>query len=236
MKQYLIIARSARALATSLKRAGHEVHCLDCFADVETKQLADSIQQLTYHDDGFDTQQVIEFTRICKTNYPNIEVITGNGAELNPELIERLSEFVSVIGINADIIRQLKDPEYFSRLLSGLSIKHPRSSLSGLDSLNKVLIKKKTGTGGTHIKWQQPGFKLQDGYYFQEYIGGKVLSAVFLADANRAEVVGLNLQLQTARFEDMPFMYLGAIGSDVSNFELLNRQQKTEIKDIVNVI
>lgn len=237
MRQFLIIARSARALAASAKRAGHKVHCLDCFTDEDTKQSSVSVNQLHSQCEGFVEEELLGFTQELVSEYPDIVIVTGSGFESRPGQINQLRKLATIFSNSAEAILELKTPERFSELLLRNSIKHPSTFLTQPKMAEKYLIKKIAGIGGVHVQWPgqenqgQKCLDLDSDHYYQEYISGEVLSAVFLANGKQANIVGFNQQLQTSQFDDMPFLYQGAV-----SLNSIDRQLEAEVFRIINVI
>ena len=218
MTDYLIIARSGRALAVSAKRAGYNVHVIDCFADEDTKSFSESVHQLQYHCDGFAEKQLLEQSREVISRHPNIKVVIGTGFETIPDLLEKLSEFVPVLSNSKNTVVRLKEPVSFCEILNRNAIKHPDISLSRPIDSKKWLIKKVAGIGGGHVHWlEQACSESESDCYYQEYISGVVSSVVFLANGSHANIVGFNQQLQSDQFADMPFLYQGAVSVNVTS-------------------
>ncbi len=232
---YLIIARSARALVTSAKRAGYTVHCLDCFIDEDTKQQSDSVACLQYQD-GFIATQVLGLAQARLARDPNIVIVTGTGFESELKLLDQLNQLAPVLSNNTNTIRALKNPYHFSQLLAKHAIKHPLPHASAPAIGTDYLVKKIAGTGGVHVQWLQQADRNKTDHYYQKFIGGVVLSALFLADGNKTQLLGLNQQLQTHQFQEMPFLYQGAIALNLMQSEPIVARCQDEITAIINII
>lgn len=237
MANYLIIARSARALAASAKRAGHKVHSMDCFIDDDTKKISDSVNQLKYEDEGFIEEQVLGITQALVSEYQDIVIVTGSGFEAKPKQLSKLRELAPLISNDTDTICDLKRPDRFSKLMSKHSIKRPLTLLSKPKTINNYLSKRIAGTGGEQVRWlQKDDADLGKDYYYQEFVSGDVLSALFLANGERTALVGFNRQLQTNKFDNMPFLYQGAMTLNSLDLNLISKKQKDEILRVINVI
>jgi len=231
MVDYLIIARSARALAASAKRAGYKVIVADCFADEDTRSFSESVYLLQYHSDGFIAEELITLTRKVISNKPDAILLIGTGFESTPELLGRLAEIAPILSNSKESIFSIKDPVNFFGMLDKNSIRHPEVFFKS-DNLKKHLVKRIGGSGGEHVIWSdQINLEDSSAYYFQEFISGMVSSVVFLANGTHAKIVGFNQQLHSEEFADMPFLYLGAITLDQENIE--NRKI---IENIINTI
>ena len=210
MQDYLIIARSGRSLAESAKRAGYSVHVLDSFADEDTCRFSASIKQLQYTENGFAENELIESIEDVLSEYPDAVVVTGSGFEIYPDLIDQIAQSATIYSNTAETIRLLKHPTTFFELLDSCDIKHPKTLITAPNNPDNYLVKKIASTGGEDVHWYNtfPNNNQQD-YYFQEYIDGTVLSAVFLSNGNHSSIVGFNKQWQSSQFESMPFLYGG---------------------------
>jgi uncharacterized protein len=232
MTDVLIIARSGRALAASAKRAGYDVHVMDCFIDEDTSSLSESVHQLQYQCDGFAAEPVLAQTREIVSNYPEIKIVVGSGFEVNPELLDALSKLAPVVSNSKSTIVSLKDPISLREILDRNSIRSPEVSLTQPVDSNKWLVKKIAGIGGAHVQWLAQEFTvIAADCYYQKYVPGIVSSVVFLAKGTHAEIVGLNQQSQSAQFTDMPFLFQGAVSLNV-----IDEQHKQRIEDIINKI
>lgn len=233
MNEFLIIARSARALAASAKRAGYKVHVIDCFADEDTRSLSESIKQIQYHCDGFDKESLITNTQEMVSRYPDIKLVLGSGFEIKPGQIDELSDVAPVLSNSKKTINCLKEPDSFYEILNKHDINYPEvSNLRPNDSTN-WLVKKVAGIGGAHVQWVCNESVLNDNIrtYYQRYVSGRVLSVVFLANGKKAKIIGFNQQLQSDQFEDMPFLYKGAV-----TMNAVNDVHKHEVEEIINKI
>lgn len=232
MVDYLIVARSGRALAASAKRAGYKVIVADYFADEDTKSFSESNYQLQYHCDGFLLESLLSHIEEVISDYPHAKLIPGSGFEGNPELLESLGDTLPVLANSKETVLCLKEPVSFCEILDKEGIKHPQTSYSRPSDSKKYLLKKVAGIGGGHVHWFESDVADDEpDYYYQEYIKGTVSSVVFLADGEHAYMVGFNQQLQTDKFVEMPFLYLGAMtNNDVS------LEHKFIIQQIINSI
>lgn len=232
MIDYLIVARSARALAASAKRAGYKVSVADCFADEDTQSLSESVHQLQCDGDGFAIEPLFIHIKDVISRYPNAKLVIGSGFESSPDLLDTLAELVPVLGSNKESIVALKDPVNFFEMLDRNSIQHPETSFLRPITSKKYLIKRVGGIGGGHVNWcDQVNSEDEASCYFQEFIFGVVSSVVFLANGSRANIVGFNQQLQSEEFAEMPFLYQGAISLHLDNVE-----KREVIEGIINKI
>jgi uncharacterized protein len=232
MLDYLIIARSGRALAASAKRAGYKVSVADCFADEDTKTFSESVYQLQCNGDGFAIDVLLSHVQDIISRNPKVKLVIGSGFESTPELLDILVELVPVLANSKESIVALKDPVIFFEMLDRNSIQHPDVSFSKPIDSKDYLIKRIGGVGGAHVNWcDQVDSEEKLACYFQKFISGMVSSVVFLADGAKTSIVGFNQQLQSNEFADMPFLYQGAINTDNDALE-----NKEVIEYIINKI
>jgi uncharacterized protein len=232
MIDYLIIARSGRALAASAKRAGYKVSVADYFADEDTRSCSESVHQLQYHCDGFTKETLLRHIEEIVSSNPNVKLVTGSGFESTPNLLNTLHEVIPVLSSSRESIVALKDPVSFFKMLDKNSIGHPEVLFSKPITSKKYLIKRIGGIGGGHVNWSNQVELYDDSSsYYQEFVPGKVLSVVFLADGLQAGIVGFNQQLLSEQFEEMPFLYQGAITINEHS-----ERHKENIQKIINKV
>ena len=232
MTEVLIVARSGRALATSAYQAGYKVHVMDCFTDEDTKTVSKSTHQLQSHYEGFDKTELIEQVKALVSCYPEAVLVVGTGFEKTPELLDSLAEIIPVLSNKERTIHDLKDPVSLYELLSCASINAPEISLTHPIDPVGWLVKRIAGVGGGHVQWlSQLKFDIGTDCYYQKYIPGLVLSAVFLARETHAILVGINEQLPTDQFNDMPFLYKGVV-----KLNSIEEQHRQNVIEIINKI
>lgn len=232
MNEIIIVSTSARALAESASRAGYNVNVIDCFADNDTKSVSNIVHQVTYSEDGFIENKLISRAQEILASLPSAKIILGTGFEANPGLIDKLKLLAPTFSNTKEAISAVKDPFILLKLLEKHKIAHPVTQFNKPNRLKGFLIKKTAGQGGTHINYlKKSNSSIADDHYYQEFVAGEVLSALFLANGNEAEVLGFNQQLKSDDFEELPFLYKGAIKlnkSDINNQEVIEK--------IVNII
>lgn len=231
MTEVLIVARSGRALATSAYQAGYKIHVMDCFTDEDTKTVSKSTYQLQYHCEGFDQTELMEQVKGLVSRYPIAMLVVGAGFEKTPELLETLEEVIPVLSNDKSIINSLKDPVSLYDMLRRVSIKAPEISLKRPSDSEGWLLKEIAGIGGGHVKWLSQINSISGSCYYQKYISGNVSSAVFLARKTHAILVGINEQLQSEQFNEMPFLYKGVV-----KLNSVDAHHKQNVIEIINKI
>ncbi|GJM04587.1 MAG: hypothetical protein DHS20C09_05780 [marine bacterium B5-7] len=231
MAGFLIVARSGRALAVSAHQAGYEVHVMDCFADEDTKAVSSSIHQLRYHCQGFAKTELIEQVKDLISCYPETILVVGAGFEKAPALLDDLMEIIPVLSNKKNVINNLKDPITLYDMLRRDSIKTPEISLTQPDNFDGWLLKEIAGIGGAHVKWLSTINSNTESCYYQKHVPGIALSAVFLARETHAILVGINEQLLSEQFSEMPFLYKGVV-----NLNSVEEKHSQNVIEIINKI
>ncbi len=232
MIEIIIISTSARALAESASRAGYKVNVIDCFADSDTKSVCNIVHQVAYREDGFIESELISRTQETLAILSSARIILGTGFESAPELIDKLNLLAPTFSNTKETVSGIKDPFVLSKLLEKHKIAHPVTQFHKPNTSKGFLIKKTASQGGTHINYlKNSNSNITDAHYYQEFVAGDVLSALFLANGKEAKVLGFNQQLKSGDFEELPFLYKGAIKLNKKNIN-----NKEIIENIINII
>ena len=205
----LVVAHSARALSAAARRARQAVIAIDAFRDLDTIALADESFRVPFEPDGFAESALLD---IVKTRRARVSgLVYGSGFERSPALLAKLQSFVPLIGNPPDLVAAIKDPMQFSALLSKLGVPHPdttREPQKGQEWLRKRV----GGAGGGHIEMAAGNLrKHDDHYYYQRRVPGRAVSALFVADRQRADIIGFTEQWPDP-LDEMPFRYGGCAG------------------------
>jgi predicted ATP-grasp superfamily ATP-dependent carboligase len=198
-------------LAASASRAGHPVHVLDLFADLDTYQYARSVGLAGDCQRGFEPERLESAVgRLLATE--NIAgIVTGSGFEDRPELLETIGRGRPLMGNGPETVRAVKDPVVFFGWLRRLGIPHPEISDRTPADSTGWLIKRIGGAGGGHIRSLGNNEACPDGCYLQRYVDGRAYSVVFLANGREAALVGFSQLWQARDFAGSPFKYGGAM-------------------------
>jgi predicted ATP-grasp superfamily ATP-dependent carboligase len=209
----VILGASTRAAAFSALRAEMSPICGDLFADK-------------------DLVSRCPVTRVRAGAYPNdLERIAGaapaapwlyvGALENRPDLVDRVSAQRPLWGNDGSTLRRVRDPIEVADCLRRAGITHPRvrPSSDGLPTDGSWLIKPRAGSAGrgihryvgdvgsVHRPVRQPEV------YYQEFIAGDSVAAVFVANRESASLIGLTRQLVgEPAMNARPFHYCGTIG------------------------
>lgn len=205
MSKLIVAAISARGYAQAAYESAYSIVTLDAFADADTRHIAEQCLRVNVSEDGVDENDF-------KQKFLQIDIddhccfIYGSLFDGKPALLGWVAERVKLIGNSAHTLQLSRSMDFFS-LLEVLNIQHPEIRLNAPENPEDWLLKRLTGTGGTHVKrasWAE------EGDYFQQEINGKPVSLLFAADGKVATVIGYNLQL-IAPTVAMPYRYAGAV-------------------------
>lgn len=185
----LIIGASARAAAFSALRAGLKPWCADLFADADLRRVCPSLL-VTDYPRGF--------AAAFDWAPPGPWIYTG-GLENYPDLIDEWATRRPLWGNPGHVLRRVRDPFLVAQALADAGLPCPRLATQPADLLAcpRWLVKPRRGSAGHGICFLNPSTTdwPNDRHYVQEFIDGKSYSAVFLAYAEVADLVGVCEQL-----------------------------------------
>ncbi|MGY0789141.1 ATP-grasp domain-containing protein [Azospirillum argentinense] len=204
----LVAALSARALAAAARRAGRRPASIDLFADLDTRQLAEPCLRLPA--EGLRLEFGALREALARAELQGVPLVYGAGFEDDPALLARLAEDRPLMGNRPEVVARVKDPFRFAAALDRLGIPHPPVAPAWDGSPGDHLRKRIGGSGGAHITPATDG-KANLGWYIQRRVAGHALSVLFLADGDRAVIVGLSRQW-TVPTAASPYRYGGAAG------------------------
>lgn len=207
---FLVLALSARALAQSARRGGVSVHAIDLFADLDTRACAASARAVAEAEGGFNGVALLEALQALDPDQ-RMGLVVGSGFEGRPELLETLIAQRRFYGNRPEVVQKVKDPKLFFPLLERLGLSYPTVIADGNVETAPLLVKGSGSCGGTGVGWYAVGAaSLPEGHYLQRYVSGRSLSALFLANGVRAEIIGYS-ETWCAGCNAAPFRYGGAV-------------------------
>jgi len=207
----LIVALSGRALAESARRGGYAPLVADMFGDMDTLKAAQRhIRLASGLATGIEEHDLIDALQTLSKDREPIGVVYGTGFEDRPRLLQRMAERWQVIGNSAGVVAKLKNPQSFSWICSDSDIASPEISLPQPATKSGWLVKRQGGAGGTHIRPADESADLRSAVYYQRKVLGAPVSACFLADGERAQVLGFSAQWSSPTAHQ-PYRYGGAV-------------------------
>ncbi|MGH6798053.1 MAG: ATP-grasp domain-containing protein, partial [Roseiarcus sp.] len=209
----IVVAYSARALASSARRAGFAPLSVDVFGDDDTREMSlGSVKLDGGLSDGLTLDKVAGAVEMLIGAHDPIGLVYGAGFEHQPETIAAIARGTRIFGNEADTLKRAKDPLALARLCAGVGARHPQIAFAPPDEPELWLIKRRGGAGGAHIAAAAADTsRVSPDCYFQHRVAGKSVSALFLASEKKAEIIGLSMQW-TAPTPVSPFRYGGAAG------------------------
>lgn len=204
----VVAALSARALAAAARRAGRSPAAVDLFADLDTRRLAKPCLRLPCEALRLESGPLRN--ALARTDLRGLPLVYGAGFEDDPALLAHFAEDRPLMGNRPDVVARVKDPFRFAATLARLGIPHPPVALTVNGSPDAHLLKRIGGSGGAHIIPASMALA-KPGWYLQRRVTGHAVSVLFLADGDRAVVVGLSRQW-AAPTPAIPYRYGGAAG------------------------
>ncbi len=208
----IVVAYSARALASSAANAGFAPLSIDVFGDEDTRET--SRASITLDGglmNGLTPDKVAGAVEALTRAYDPIGLVYGAGFEHQPETLAAIALKAPVLGNDAQALKRAKDPLALAELCEANKIRHPPIAFGLPDQPELWLVKRRGGAGGAHIAVAQDASCASPECYFQRRVAGSSISALFLASERKAEIVGLSMQW-TAPTPSSPFRYGGATG------------------------
>jgi predicted ATP-grasp superfamily ATP-dependent carboligase len=205
----MILGASARAAAFSALRAGLRPWCADLFADVDLQRRCPATR--------LPGRYPHDFLGLIDAELPGPWLYTG-GLENWPGLVRRLSRRRPLWGNGPDALRLARDPLHVRRLLkdAGLPVPEVYEQAHQLPPHGRWLWKPRRGSGGTGVRFWTPGtpgYSVGHSGYFQEFLVGDSVAALFVGDGRRAWLLGLTRQLVGLPWlHAAPFHYCGSVG------------------------
>ena len=217
MTTLAVAAVSARMLAEAAALDGHEVVALDLFGDADTRRASQRWWSIGVPGSlRIDPARVLEALRHT-AQQPGDAVIgwvPGSGFEGQPDLLEAGAKLLPLIGTQPDAVRRVRDPLAFFAALAAHGIAHPPVRDDAPAEPEGWLLKDARACGGWHIRRATAAHGTVGGsasLYFQREMPGVPMSATFIANGERAMLLGIN-ELIVRPVGARPHVYGGCIG------------------------
>lgn len=136
------------------------------------------------------------------------------GLENHPVLIDRWALNNTLLGNSGATLHAVRNPWRLARLLAnpGTLAAEVRRQLTPSDAPDEWLNKPLRGSGGSGIETASARSG-HPGQYFQRYVTGRSVSAVFIASATGCQLAGVTRQLVGEPWLHAgPYQYCGSIG------------------------
>ena len=190
----LITGVSTRAFAESAVKSGCNVFSIDYFGDSDQKQIIENYSLLRDFNLPSRAENLIQ---ACK-RFDFDSVVYISNFENFPELLEKLSGKIKILGNSPDTLRKVRDWRILRKFMSGSDIPYPETLLPGEENQacdrTGWILKPTNSGGGSRIKaWE--GQSLADNQILQKQIKGIHASASFIANGRKCILIGLTAQL-----------------------------------------
>lgn len=201
----VIVGASARAAAFSALRAGLRPWCADLFADADLRARC---PVRTIAVDRYPRA----FAEIIRGAPPGPWMFVG-GLENRPELVGDIARERSLWGSPPEVLRVVRDPFHLARVFPAAGISFPEVRHDDVTPSRQWLIKPRDGAGGVRIQFHRPGQRsIRRRSYLQEFLEGPSWSAVYVATAEGAMLLGISQQLVGEPWLNArPFQYCGSV-------------------------
>ena len=207
----IVVARAARQLAAAARSAGWLPLVADAFGDADLRAVAVDWQQVSLGPDlAFRPRTLLGAVTRLRQRAPSAPLVWGSGFEGQPNLLHQLAAKGPVLGTPPAVLALMQDPGAWSRLLRRLAIPHPAVALREVPRRGAWVAKRSGVSGGAHVRFAAPGSVLGTGEFAQQCVGGRALSAVFVAGAREVRLAGYCEQLFSP-VGASPFRHAGAI-------------------------
>jgi uncharacterized protein len=203
-----LAALSARALAGWAAADGMPAIALDVFGDADTRATARA-----WHAIGdpapprIDGRRLLAVLGRLAARGDAQAWVAGSGFEAEPALLAQAAGVLPLLGTAPSDQARLADPVLFFAALDAFGIAHPPVAFEPPAS-GGWLRKRARSAGGWGIDRRRD---VAPGVYWQRERAGRAMSATFVANADRAVVLGFN-RLATLETGERPFVFAGACG------------------------
>lgn len=200
----LIVGASTRAAAFSALRAGLQPWCADLFADAD---LAARCRVLRVDQSKYPEA----FVEIADQAPAGPWLYTG-GLENRPRLVEKMARRRRLWGI-VDSLKSLRDPAYLAWIMKIGAVPCPCVRVDPPEEEDPTtwLVKPLASAGGSGIYFWDRRPSPAQRVYFQEFIPGPSLAALFVGD-HGARLLGATTQLAGVDWlRAAPFHYCGSV-------------------------
>jgi len=202
-----VVGASARAAAHSLARAGYSAWAVDLFGDRDLARVSElALCPIDTYPSAIPS---------LAARFPAGPLVYTGGLENHPRVIAALAAGRAVWGNPPEVVKRVRDPRVLSEILSGKGFAHPRGLSPGepCPTRGRWLVKAERSSGGIGIREAAAGERPGPREYLQEFVPGPSMSAVFVAEHPRVELIGVTEQLVGASWlHARGFKYAGNIG------------------------
>lgn len=195
----LVVGASARAAVHSLARAGFSACAVDLFGDRDLARVAEcAVCPMGDYPDALPA---------LASRFPPGPLLFTGGLENYPHIVAELARSRELCGNPPDVLERVRAPFALAPLLAACGFASPRVSHVPLEG--RWLCKPLRSGGGLGIRFAQPNEPPSPQHYFQEFIDGVPMSALYCGTT----LLGVTEQLIGEPWlHAKPFAYCGNIG------------------------
>ncbi len=215
MSGLTIVGASARAAAASARRAGLVPWTADLFTDADLRAMVPGAVRCPA---GRYPRALVD---ILRDGPPGPWMYTG-GLENHPNLVGRMAAVRPLWGNGPEALAACRSPFNVARILrdAGVPALEVRSADAGRRGHHSWLRKPLAGSAGQGITFAgpqeatpDPGRRRRWAQYYQEFVSGVPMSAVFVRARGDVRLLGMTEQLIGVGWLNAPpFRYAGNIG------------------------
>lgn len=198
-----ILGASTRAAAFSARRAGVSIVAADLFADADLERQCPVTKVTRYPEDFVEW-----LTHTACEGW----LYTG-ALENYPALVDRLATIRPLWGNPGTVLRRVRDPLLLQQVFRncGFAFPETRATSRGLPQDGTWLVKSYSANSGAGIT----RYRGNSGHYYQKWIEGRPMAALYIADSSQAQLLGITEQLVgTPWTSAAEFQYSGSRTTD----------------------
>jgi len=214
----LVVARSGRMLAQKLNALGYRVLVIDCYADLDMQAVVWDWRQV----DSLSLDVVQPVFLQLAGRYSIDAVVYGSGFEGEVETLHFLQQQCVLLGNTATVFQSLQDKIQFFKALKSLNIPHPEVRFDSPLKMDGWLLKPYASEGGVGIRRAVSATSGYSGYW-QRYMSGHAMSALFLAWPDQVEIIGFHRQWVSSVNNDNPFLFAGVVAESAFPVALIRQ-------------
>ncbi|MGR9105412.1 MAG: ATP-grasp domain-containing protein [Gammaproteobacteria bacterium] len=203
-------------LAVSAARAGFRPVAIDLFGDCDTCEITRCIVL-----PSLEEAAVLGVLESLVRVHGRVSLVYGSGIDTRPDLVEKISERVELLGNPSAVLIKVHRPGSFFSLLDSLAIPYPETLFFRPENPDGWLFKMPYTEGGLGVLSGSIAPENARGYY-QKHLPGPARSLLFLANRGKAQLIGFNLQWIENRDAQAPFRFCGIM----NGAGLSSRQQR----------
>lgn len=206
VRTFLIVANSARMLAQFASRLDLRVFVIDCFADCDTQEFAQQCVKV----DCLALDQVKKALANLNLDSDELFVIYGSGLESSFDTLIFLQKKFTLVGNVQDVFLATQNKSSFYSRLTKLQINYPEVCFQVPEKKGRWLSKPACGEGGVGIEDYKGIVKVGGNRYWQRYVEGVSMSAIFVANGSEYQLVGFHKQFCT-QIDSHHYVFSGLI-------------------------